>query len=135
MRAHISWKSILLIKKIYQAKLKEKLFLQNLPCINSLSFRKCLKHLYLFTDKILLACNKTNAHISSTYHCLSKLVLLLSKTGFFFFKRCKNNKDNLCDFTHFAPWCSISQILCHCSFAEGYFINVNKINTSKKYLD
>lgn len=37
--------------KIHQVKIKAKLSLQNLPCINSLSFRKCLKHLYLFTDK------------------------------------------------------------------------------------
>lgn len=71
-------------EKIYQVKLKDKLFLQNLLCINSLSFRKCLKHLYLFTDKIFLACNKTIMHIPNTYHCLSKLVLLLSKTAVVF---------------------------------------------------
>lgn len=43
--------SIPIIAKIHQVKIKEKLSLQNLPFINSLSFRKCLKHLYLFTDK------------------------------------------------------------------------------------
>lgn len=111
-------------EKIYQAKLKDKF-----------PFWKCLKHLYLFTDKIFLACNKTIMHILSTKHCLSKLVLLFYKTVLFSY-RCKKNKDNHCDFTHFASWCYISQTLCHCSFAEGYFINnVNTINTSKKYLD
>jgi len=36
---------------LHRVKIKDKLSFQNLLCINSLSFRKCLKHLYLSKDK------------------------------------------------------------------------------------
>lgn len=121
--------------KTHQVKIKDKIFLQFLSCINSLSFRKDLKHLYLFTEErfwpVTIQLCAFRAYIFYIFPFQNLLYYFLKQLSFSRWKKEKKKKKTTIVW-HFAPQCAISQKCWGCYIAESYFSdNIHKINTSK----
>lgn len=117
--------------KTHQEKIKYKISLQILSCINSLSFRKDLKHLYLFIEErfwpVTIQLCAFRAHIIPFQNLI---YYFLKQSSFSRWKKEKKKKKTIV--WHFAPQCAISQKCWGCCIAESYFSdNIHKINTSK----
>lgn len=95
--------------KTHQVKIKDKIFLQFLSCINSLSFRKDLKHLYLFTEErfwpVTIQLCAFRAYI---FPFQNLLYYFLKQLSFSRWKKEKKKKKTTIVW-HFAPQCAISQ--------------------------